>query len=344
MPTPEAVQTAVPLTPATAAIRSRAGARRSARSSTAPIRGCSSSSARARSTSRPPRWSTPAGSHGSPSASATSCLRRDARLLREAAHRRRLEGLHQRSAHGRLLPHRRGHRARAAAPRRVRGLGLPAGSEALDPLSPQYLGDLITWYAIGARTTESQTHREMASGLSAPVGFKNGTDGGLEVAVNAIRRRPCSRTASSASTRHGRTGDRPHHRQPLRPPRAPRRRRPAELRHGQRTPRRKGARRRQARARTSSSTARMRTRSRTTRCSRSSSTTARTRSGGQPLDRRPDGRVEPRRPATSRSPTDLTKLKYGVSVTDACVDWATTEEMLLRARDELAAVLPARSA
>jgi 3-deoxy-7-phosphoheptulonate synthase len=66
-------------------------------------------------------------------------------------------------------------------------LGLPTGSEALDPLSPQYLGDLIAWYAIGARTTESQTHREMASGLSAPVGFKNGTDGGLEVAINAIK-------------------------------------------------------------------------------------------------------------------------------------------------------------
>lgn len=66
-------------------------------------------------------------------------------------------------------------------------LGLPTGSEALDPLSPQYLADLISWYAIGARTTESQTHREMASGLSTPVGFKNGTDGGLEVAINAIQ-------------------------------------------------------------------------------------------------------------------------------------------------------------
>jgi 3-deoxy-7-phosphoheptulonate synthase len=66
-------------------------------------------------------------------------------------------------------------------------LGLPTGSEALDPLSPQYLADLISWYAIGARTTESQTHREMASGLSTPVGFKNGTDGGLDVAINAVR-------------------------------------------------------------------------------------------------------------------------------------------------------------
>ncbi len=66
-------------------------------------------------------------------------------------------------------------------------LGLPAGTEALDPISPQYLGDLISWTAIGARTTESQTHREMASGLSTAVGFKNGTDGSLDVAINAMR-------------------------------------------------------------------------------------------------------------------------------------------------------------
>ncbi|MCS4504105.1 Phospho-2-dehydro-3-deoxyheptonate aldolase, Tyr-sensitive [wastewater metagenome] len=66
-------------------------------------------------------------------------------------------------------------------------IGLPAATEALDPLTPQYIGDLITWTAIGARTTESQTHREMASGLSTPVGFKNGTDGSLDVAINALR-------------------------------------------------------------------------------------------------------------------------------------------------------------
>ena len=69
---------------------------------------------------------------------------------------------------------------------KINELGLPAGTEALDPISPQYLSDLITWSAIGARTTESQTHREMASGLSTPVGFKNGTDGGLQVAINAL--------------------------------------------------------------------------------------------------------------------------------------------------------------
>ncbi len=68
----------------------------------------------------------------------------------------------------------------------VNELGLPAGTEALDPIAPQYYGDLIAWTAIGARTSESQTHREMSSGLSTPVGFKNGTDGDLEPAVNAI--------------------------------------------------------------------------------------------------------------------------------------------------------------
>ncbi|TCO72731.1 3-deoxy-7-phosphoheptulonate synthase [Chromatocurvus halotolerans] len=66
-------------------------------------------------------------------------------------------------------------------------LGLPTSTEALDPISPQYLQDLITWSAIGARTAESQTHREMASGLSSPVGFKNGTDGNLDVATNALK-------------------------------------------------------------------------------------------------------------------------------------------------------------
>ena len=69
----------------------------------------------------------------------------------------------------------------------IADLGLPLATEALDPITPQYLHDLISWTAIGARTTESQTHRELASGLSAPVGFKNGTDGGLDVALNALQ-------------------------------------------------------------------------------------------------------------------------------------------------------------
>jgi len=69
----------------------------------------------------------------------------------------------------------------------VAEMGLPTAGEALDPISPQYLQDLFCWSAIGARTTESQTHREMASGLSSAVGFKNGTDGGLTVAINALQ-------------------------------------------------------------------------------------------------------------------------------------------------------------
>ena len=80
-------------------------------------------------------------------------------------------------------------------------LGLPTGTEALDPIAPQYYGDLIAWTAIGARTTESQTHREMSSGLSTPVGFKNATDGDTEVAINAVL---------SASHPHSFLGINPH--------------------------------------------------------------------------------------------------------------------------------------
>lgn len=69
---------------------------------------------------------------------------------------------------------------------KVNELGVPAGSEMLDPIVPQYTSDLVSWASIGARTTESQTHREMASGLSMPVGFKNATDGDVQIAVNAI--------------------------------------------------------------------------------------------------------------------------------------------------------------
>jgi len=69
----------------------------------------------------------------------------------------------------------------------INRMGLPCGTEFLDLLSPQYISDLIAWGAIGARTTESQTHRQLASGLSCPVGFKNGTDGSIKVAVDALR-------------------------------------------------------------------------------------------------------------------------------------------------------------
>ena len=80
----------------------------------------------------------------------------------------------------------RGIRVARSLLRDIAELGMPAATEMLDPIIPQYIADLVTWTAIGARTTESQTHREMASGLSMPVGFKNGTDGGLGVAINAM--------------------------------------------------------------------------------------------------------------------------------------------------------------
>ena len=69
---------------------------------------------------------------------------------------------------------------------RINEMGLPCATELLDPVTPQYTADLLSWAAVGARTTESQTHREMASGLSMPVGFKNGTDGGLQIALDAM--------------------------------------------------------------------------------------------------------------------------------------------------------------
>src|SRR5699024_2450444 len=78
------------------------------------------------------------------------------------------------------------HRARALL-REVTALGLPCATEFLEPISPQYIADLVSWGAIGARTTESQIHRQLASGLSMPIGFKNGTDGGIQVALDAVQ-------------------------------------------------------------------------------------------------------------------------------------------------------------
>ena len=112
----------------------------------------------------------------------------------------------------------------------ITALGLPAGTEFLDLLSPQYISDLIAWGAIGARTTESQSHRQLASGLSCPVGFKNGTDGGVKVAADAVRR------GRRAACVHGHDQDGPGGdlRDPrqCRLPRHPARRPPAQLRRG----------------------------------------------------------------------------------------------------------------
>jgi 3-deoxy-7-phosphoheptulonate synthase len=219
-------------------------------------------------------------------------------------------------------------------------MGLPAGSEALDPLSPQYLGDLISWYAIGARTTESQTHREMASGLSAPVGFKNGTDGGLEVAVNAIR---------SASEPHSFLG--------INPQGGPAIVRTTGNRYGHLVLRGGGG-------RPNYDTVSVRLAEKAlgaaklagnivVDCSHANSLKDHTL---QPLvfhdcsHQIREGNhsivglmVESNLAAGNQPiPDDRSQLRYGVSVTDACVDWASTEDMLLRAQDELASVLPER--
>jgi 3-deoxy-7-phosphoheptulonate synthase len=219
-------------------------------------------------------------------------------------------------------------------------MGLPAGTEALDPIIPQYISDLIAWTAIGARTTESQTHREIASGLSMPVGFKNGTNGSLEVAINALQSaaRPHSflginqfgqsAVIRTLGNRYGhvvlRGGDRPNYdsvsialcEKALREKKLP-----ANI---------------------------------VVDCSHANSFKD---PAMQPLVLRDcvhqimEGNqsivglmIESNIGWGNQSiPTDRSQMKYGVSITDACVDWATTETMLREAHAKLKAVLPGRN-
>ncbi len=107
-------------------------------------------------------------------------------------------------------------------------LGLPVGCEFLDPITPQYISDTVAWGAIGARTSESQTHRQLGSGLSMPIGFKNRTDGNIQVAVDAVRAAAvAARLRRYRRRRHA--GDPAHHRQPRLPHHPARRPRDAEL-------------------------------------------------------------------------------------------------------------------
>jgi len=219
-------------------------------------------------------------------------------------------------------------------------MGLPTGSEALDPICPQYLAELISWYAIGARTTESQTHREMASGLSAPVGFKNGTDGGLEVAINAVK---------SAALPHGflgvnlagktsviRSRGNPHGHLVLRG---------GGGRPNYDTVSVRLAEQGLAKAQLAPNIV--------VDCSHANSMKD---PSLQPLvfndcvhqilegNRSIVGMMlESNIEAGSQEiPEDRSKLRYGVSVTDACIDWQSTEELLRRARRDLAAALGQR--
>ncbi len=219
-------------------------------------------------------------------------------------------------------------------------LGLPTATEALDPITPQYLSDLITWTAIGARTTESQTHREMSSGLSTPVGFKNGTDGSLAVAINAMK--------SAAQGHHFlginqdgqcavfRTrGNRYGH---------------VVLRGGNGRPNYDSV----SIALCEQELEKNKLpRNIVVDCSHGNSNKD---PSLQPLvaDNCVNQILEGNRSIVGLMlesnlnagnqpiPADLSQLKYGVSVTDACIDWATTERTLRSARAKLKDVLPAR--
>ncbi|HEU5338962.1 MAG TPA: 3-deoxy-7-phosphoheptulonate synthase [Sulfuricaulis sp.] len=221
-------------------------------------------------------------------------------------------------------------------------MGLPAATEALDPITPQYISDLITWTAIGARTTESQTHREMASGLSTPLGFKNGTDGNLAVAINALQ--------SAARGHHFlginqegqcavfRTrGNRYGH---------------IVLRGGNGKPNYDSvsialAEKELAKAKLPVNIA--------VDCSHANSNKD---PAVQPLvaENCVNQILEGNRSIVALMleshlhggqqpiPADLKQLKYGVSVTDPCIGWETTEKLLRSAHDKLKSALPARKA
>ncbi|MFP5461888.1 MAG: 3-deoxy-7-phosphoheptulonate synthase [Gammaproteobacteria bacterium] len=220
-------------------------------------------------------------------------------------------------------------------------LGLPTATEALDPIGPQYLADLISWYAIGARTTESQTHREMASGLSAPVGFKNGTDGGLEVAINAIRsaRSPHGFLGMNAEGRTSviRTRGNPWGHLVLRG---------GGGRPNYDTVSVRMAEQALAKAGIAPNIV--------VDCSHAN---AMKDHAVQPLvfadcvhQVREGNRsivglmLESNLEAGSQPiPEDRAQLRYGVSVTDPCIEWATTETLLLRAHEELGPALSRRN-
>ena len=223
----------------------------------------------------------------------------------------------------------------------VNRLGVPVGTEALDPIAPQYLGDLISWTAIGARTSESQTHREMSSGLSTPVGFKNATDGDFTVALNAIlsASNPHSFLGINAAgnsaiirtrgNRYGHIvlrggGDRPNYDS-------------VSVSMAEQALIRAGLQRNLV-----------------VDCSHANSYK---KAEMQPLvmadcvnQIRQGNRsivglmLESFIAAGSQSiPADLAQLQYGCSVTDPCIDWPTTETALRAARNALRDVLPNRT-
>lgn len=218
--------------------------------------------------------------------------------------------------------------------------GLPTATEALDPISPQYMQDLISWSAIGARTTESQTHREMASGLSSAVGFKNGTDGGLTVAINALQSVSSPHRFLGINQQGGvsivTTKGNPYGH--------------VVLRGGNGKPNYDSVsvavcEQELAKAQIKANIM--------VDCSHANSNKD---PALQPLvmDNIANQIVDGNQSISSLMVeshlgwgnqaicTDLSQLKYGVSITDACIDWDTTEKSIRSMRDKLKDVLPAR--
>lgn len=223
-------------------------------------------------------------------------------------------------------------------------LGLPAATEALDPITPQYLADLFAWAAVGARTTESQTHREMASGLSMPVGFKNGTSGDLDIAINALKSSKSSHkflgvnAEGQVTVIHTRGNPYGH----------------VILRGGNDQPNYDADSIADCEAALENSGMACNI---MVDCSHANSSK-------QP-ERQPDvardlvqqiiggnrsimGLMLESHLAAGKqpfpAPDQIKNLKYGVSITDGCIDWATTESLLREMADQLRPVLPGRLA
>lgn len=221
-------------------------------------------------------------------------------------------------------------------------MGLPTATEALDPISPQYLQDLISWSAIGARTTESQTHREMSSGLSSAVGFKNGTDGSLTVAVNALQAVSSPHSflgindQGQVSIINTRGNSYAH----------------VVLRGGGGKPNYDSV---SVALAEKELTAAKVSQNIMVDCSHANSNKD---PGLQPLvmENVTNQILEGNKSiiglmveshinfGAQKIPADLSQLKYGVSVTDACIDWATTEAAVHKMAEKLRDVLPKRNA
>jgi 3-deoxy-7-phosphoheptulonate synthase len=225
--------------------------------------------------------------------------------------------------------------------RDIAEIGLPIATEALDPISPQYLQDFIAWSAIGARTAESQTHREMASGLSSIIGFKNGTDGALGVAINALQsvanphRFLGINQSGQVSVIHTRGNPLAH----------------VVLRGGDKGPN-YGA---EHVAACEAELARVGVAANImVDCSHANSSKDPARQPEVALDVAEQVRAGNRSIVglmiesnigfgNQKIPVDLSKLAYGVSVTDGCIDWATTEQLMLDLQARIAGPLRARA-